>query len=148
CSVVRQCGGGLYAHRYRSGAGFDNPSVYCTDLKELIGFMNDRPAPVPSVRALPAGVLDQLAGGYGDGDTVGRLAEAQVAIARALAYKAARTVAADQHGDGLAEEGWQALSDMDSDPTSRWAVRSVLAHPYVRPWAVGCIAPSRRDAVG
>lgn len=34
-SVV--CGGGLRAHRYRAGEGFDNPSVYCADLYELIG---------------------------------------------------------------------------------------------------------------
>ncbi len=36
CEVVRTCGGGLYAHRYRAGTGFDNPSVYCADLKSLI----------------------------------------------------------------------------------------------------------------
>ena len=36
CSIVRACGGGLYAHRYRSGSGFDNPSVYCDDLKVLV----------------------------------------------------------------------------------------------------------------
>jgi uncharacterized protein len=37
CEVVRICGGGLYAHRYRKSTGFDNPSVYCIDLKSLIG---------------------------------------------------------------------------------------------------------------
>jgi uncharacterized protein len=36
CSVVRVCGAGNYAHRYRAGAGFDNPSVYCVDLKRFI----------------------------------------------------------------------------------------------------------------
>lgn len=36
CSVGRICGGGLYAHRYRAGNGFDNPSVYCGDLYHLI----------------------------------------------------------------------------------------------------------------
>jgi uncharacterized protein len=30
------CGGGLYAHRYRAGHGFLNPSVYCADLFALI----------------------------------------------------------------------------------------------------------------
>ncbi|MBA2951855.1 FxsB family radical SAM/SPASM domain protein [Streptomyces sp. PSKA28] len=30
CPVVASCGGGLYAHRYRTGSGFDNPSVYCS----------------------------------------------------------------------------------------------------------------------
>ncbi|WP_426507733.1 FxsB family cyclophane-forming radical SAM/SPASM peptide maturase [Dactylosporangium sp. McL0621] len=36
CPVVRVCGGGHYAHRYRAGNGFDNPSVYCPDLMRLI----------------------------------------------------------------------------------------------------------------
>ncbi|MFC7649317.1 hypothetical protein ACFQX6_59600 [Streptosporangium lutulentum] len=37
CPVGRICGGGLYAHRYRAGSGFANPSVYCADLLCLIG---------------------------------------------------------------------------------------------------------------
>lgn len=36
CPIHRVCGGGLYAHRYRSGTGFANPSVYCADLMRLI----------------------------------------------------------------------------------------------------------------
>ncbi len=36
CSIQRVCGGGLYAHRYRPGSGFANPSVYCPDLMQLI----------------------------------------------------------------------------------------------------------------
>jgi uncharacterized protein len=46
CHVVRVCGGGLYAHRYRGDkrrgtlatetAEFENPSVYCADLMTLI----------------------------------------------------------------------------------------------------------------
>lgn len=36
CPVVAVCGGGMYAHRYRPGTGFDNPSVYCADLRLLI----------------------------------------------------------------------------------------------------------------
>ncbi len=36
CQVRRICGGGLYAHRYRTGTGFANPSVYCPDLMSLI----------------------------------------------------------------------------------------------------------------
>ena len=43
CPVVRACGGGLYAHRYRSDNGFDNPSVYCDDLKVLIPQVIARP---------------------------------------------------------------------------------------------------------
>jgi uncharacterized protein len=37
CAVMRVCGGGQYAHRYRPGTGFLNPSVYCQDLLRLIG---------------------------------------------------------------------------------------------------------------
>lgn len=36
CQVRRVCGGGLYAHRYRAGRGFANPSVYGPDLFRLI----------------------------------------------------------------------------------------------------------------
>jgi uncharacterized protein len=36
CDLVRICGGGLYPHRYRTGSGFANRSVYCHDLFRLI----------------------------------------------------------------------------------------------------------------
>lgn len=36
CALVRVCGGGDYPHRFRTGHGFDNPSVYCPDLQRLI----------------------------------------------------------------------------------------------------------------
>jgi uncharacterized protein len=36
CRIHQVCGAGLYAHRYRSGTGFANPSVYCPDLMRLI----------------------------------------------------------------------------------------------------------------
>jgi uncharacterized protein len=36
CAVRDVCGGGFYPHRYRSGDGFRNPSVYCADLLRLI----------------------------------------------------------------------------------------------------------------
>jgi uncharacterized protein len=36
CVVREICGGGYYPHRYRGGAGFRNPSVYCPDLFALI----------------------------------------------------------------------------------------------------------------
>ena len=42
CPVLRVCGGGLYPHRYRSGAGFRHPSVYCADLLRLITHVSDR----------------------------------------------------------------------------------------------------------
>jgi uncharacterized protein len=42
CPVLRVCGGGLYPHRYRSGAGFRHPSVYCADLMKLITHVSER----------------------------------------------------------------------------------------------------------
>jgi uncharacterized protein len=42
CPVLRACGGGLYPHRYRSGAGFRHPSVYCADLMRLIDHVRMR----------------------------------------------------------------------------------------------------------
>jgi uncharacterized protein len=41
CTIRRVCGGGLYAHRYRVGTGFANPSVYCPDLMRLIGHIRE-----------------------------------------------------------------------------------------------------------
>lgn len=42
CQVMEICGGGLYPHRYRRGAGFRNNSVYCDDLFRLITHVRDR----------------------------------------------------------------------------------------------------------
>ncbi|MFJ9709212.1 FxsB family cyclophane-forming radical SAM/SPASM peptide maturase [Streptomyces sp. NPDC101234] len=36
CPLLSVCGGGHYAHRYRAGHGFRNPSVYCADLERFI----------------------------------------------------------------------------------------------------------------
>ncbi len=36
CPIHQICGGGHYAHRYRTGVGFRNPSVYCEDMQSLI----------------------------------------------------------------------------------------------------------------
>jgi uncharacterized protein len=42
CPIVGVCGGGHYAHRYVPGQGFQNPSVYCEDMKVLIGHVIER----------------------------------------------------------------------------------------------------------
>ncbi|MDG9728646.1 MULTISPECIES: FxsB family cyclophane-forming radical SAM/SPASM peptide maturase [unclassified Streptomyces] len=42
CPVVQVCGGGLRAHRHHPGNGFDNPSVYCADLRFLIDHVRER----------------------------------------------------------------------------------------------------------
>jgi uncharacterized protein len=41
CRIRQVCGGGLYAHRYRPGTGFANPSVYCPDLMRLISHIRE-----------------------------------------------------------------------------------------------------------
>jgi uncharacterized protein len=75
CPFVNSCGGGLYAHRYRTGSGFDNPSVFCPDLMELIMNIRDREASAPTPSAgraepLTAVQLDELAAGFGSAETV------------------------------------------------------------------------------
>jgi uncharacterized protein len=42
CPEFAVCGGGQVTHRYRPDNGFDNPSVYCNDLKVLIGHVRRR----------------------------------------------------------------------------------------------------------
>jgi len=42
CPVHTICGAGHYAHRYRAGEGFRNPSVYCRELSFLIGHVRSR----------------------------------------------------------------------------------------------------------
>jgi uncharacterized protein len=42
CASHPVCGGGHYAHRYRSGGGYRNPSVYCADMLKLIGHVRGR----------------------------------------------------------------------------------------------------------
>jgi uncharacterized protein len=78
---VRACGGGLYAHRYKSGSGFDNPSVYCEDLRVLVpkvvsaaaaGAGGQRPSPageageVAPRHLIDVEAFDLLAAGPGD----------------------------------------------------------------------------------
>jgi uncharacterized protein len=44
CPVHKVCGAGHYVHRFRPGAGFRNPSVYCDDLFALIHHIRERTA--------------------------------------------------------------------------------------------------------
>lgn len=66
CPLVSVCGGGHYAHRYRAGHGFTNPSVYCVDLQRLIRHVARRLAeaatsmPVAAALSGPAAVSDAL----------------------------------------------------------------------------------------
>ena len=133
CEVVRQCGGGLTAHRYRPGSGFDNPSVYCDDLKELIIAVNSRPSPPSPIGSLPAGVFDRIAYGSGDAAAVAALAEAELAINRALV------------GEVIARFGGQGLPEWErADPA---AFNAAVARPYVRAWAVQALSGAAAPAL-
>ncbi|WP_436771437.1 FxsB family cyclophane-forming radical SAM/SPASM peptide maturase [Yinghuangia sp. YIM S09857] len=44
CRVRDVCGGGYFTHRYRAGAGFGGPSVYCPDLIRFIEHVRGRVA--------------------------------------------------------------------------------------------------------
>ncbi|MEV4756104.1 FxsB family cyclophane-forming radical SAM/SPASM peptide maturase [Micromonospora sp. NPDC049559] len=151
CPVVRQCGGGLRAHRYRDGTGFDNPSAYCADLKELIRSMNlDPPPAVPAVGTgaepaagavdlLPQGqvraaLLDDLGSGPGSAATVGSLAASQLAIVRALLAEAAGGLTG-----AVPARAWELLGQLDGAAPE--AVDAVLAHPYARGWVQGRLDP-------
>ncbi len=57
CPLLTVCGGGHYAHRYRAGKGFANPSVYCSDLQRFIRHVARRLAAavsVPTADRVPA----------------------------------------------------------------------------------------------
>ncbi|SDR27992.1 FxsB family cyclophane-forming radical SAM/SPASM peptide maturase [Thermostaphylospora chromogena] len=124
CPVVKTCGGGLYAHRFRSGTGFANPSVYSPDLLKLITYIRERVD--MRTHTIP---LHDLARGFGDADDIARLAEAQESISRGLIGRAADL--------GGSAEAWDLLVTLDQ--RHRDAVRRVLTHPYIRAWAVNAV---------
>ncbi|MEU8375666.1 FxsB family cyclophane-forming radical SAM/SPASM peptide maturase [Micromonospora sp. NPDC048894] len=136
CPLVRRCGGGLFAHRYRSGSGFDNPSVYCADLAALVRATTTPAGPVPdrSADALPSAVLDDLGSGRGGAESMGQLAAVHHGIARALTVALSPAATADP----VAAAGWRLLVDLDVAAPD--AVQTVLTHPFVRRWAQRCRA--------
>jgi uncharacterized protein len=48
CAEVAVCGGGYAPHRYAQRNGFDNPSVWCADIMELLSHMRARTGLQPS----------------------------------------------------------------------------------------------------
>ena len=132
CPVLRSCGGGLFAHRYREGSGFDNPSVYCADLKAFIDRVSlEREATVPagSPPALSDGRLDQLAAGPGAAEVVRALADGELLINGELLDHLRRRSA----GSPVADRAWELVLGLSDEAPD--AVSAVLAHPYLRPWA-------------
>ncbi|MEN3611057.1 FxsB family cyclophane-forming radical SAM/SPASM peptide maturase [Plantactinospora sp. ZYX-F-223] len=149
CPVVAQCGGGLRAHRYSDVGGFDNPSVYCADLKELIISINRETATdaTPAGVAVPTGpggdllldglptgdLLEDLGAGHGSMTSLRRLAAAQLGYVRGLLVELADRVAGTPTASA-----WELLARLDEEAAE--AVSAVLAHPYLRRWARQCLA--------
>lgn len=144
CPVVDRCGGGLYAHRWRTGSGFDNPSAYCADLLRLIDTVDAYPPPTRPAsgeRAATSPVdelLDDLATGHGSASTLALLADTQLSITRAL-------LAACRDGSGTTA-AWDLLVDLDRSAPE--AVRAILAHPFVRPGLVHRLDSSAPPGLG
>jgi uncharacterized protein len=139
CPVVTSCGGGLYAHRYRTGSGFDNPSVYCGDLEKIITHVRadetaKHPPKHPS-RQPELAHFDALASGYGDAESIAYLRSDQ----RTERRKLLRLLHAQASGltDDTYAAGWSLLVRLDRSAPA--AVEGVLEHPYVRAWAERCI---------
>lgn len=156
CPVVTSCGGGLYAHRYRSGSGFANPSVFCADLLKLItgirqamspGTATGRPGAVTmSTRRrheIPHAELAELAAGFGGREALGHIERAQRSVRRALVAAVHDAAAGLAPGVQTAsvQEGWDLLTRIDTEYPD--AVDAVLGYPYLRVWAVHCLEELR-----
>ena len=154
CPVVASCGGGLYAHRYRTGTGFDNPSAYCADLLKLIGHVRCRTrrpsraaATASPAHGVPAAEFRALAAGLGAASAIEHLAETQASLRRALlaTVYAEATAAAVPGTDALdLPAAWDLLTVIDT--ASPRVLADVLGHPYVRVWAVRCLEQLRLPA--
>jgi uncharacterized protein len=136
CPVVKLCGGGHYAHRYRTGSGFANPSVYCPDLYRLVEHVSDRPplggSPLVT-HVLAEKDFDDLARGGGDVRAIEALAASQRSLRRArLAACVLEVPAAESHGAAL-HAAWEALCELDERAPA--AVEHVLGHPYLGLWS-------------
>jgi uncharacterized protein len=112
CPVVESCGGGLYAHRYSATRGFDNPSVFCDDLRAFVEGVAERVeerAPVVHLR-------DELRFFYVE---LGR---------RLITGQLGRLV-----GQPGGDEAWRLLARLDADEQTRPHVNAVLGYPYLLP---------------
>lgn len=137
----------MYAHRYKSGSAFDNPSVYCGDLIKLIEHAK---AALPRLSAfgrwnpnhvISGSVLAELACGLGGAEAIRELTQAQRSLRRALltaVYQAGTSASAVPAAvKDRMKAAWQVLTISDGD--RRGALDSVLEHPYVRAWADRCL---------
>ncbi|MFG2995532.1 radical SAM/SPASM protein FxsBH, inactivated beta-hydroxylase extension form [Streptomyces sp. NPDC048340] len=129
CPVVRSCGGGLYTHRYKAdgdtGGGFDHPSVYCTDLRELVDGVEGRTA----ARATAPELTDPA-----------ELARSQEELTRVLLAR----LNADRTGDPDWARAWELLAAVEAaGDAGADALDAVLGHPFTRTWVLAAL-----DATG
>jgi uncharacterized protein len=153
CPVVTSCGGGLYTHRYRSETGFANPSVYCADLLKLITHISDclpqvtADRPEPEMHVMSGDTFRALAAGFGDAVAISQLTEAQQSLRRALlgaVYQAGSVARGVPDAARALRASWAVLTFIDGERPE--VLDTVLAHPYVRVWAVRCLEQLRRAA--
>ncbi|MFC9297307.1 radical SAM/SPASM protein FxsB, inactivated metallohydrolase extension form [Streptomyces sp. NPDC057011] len=125
CPVVRSCGGGLYAHRYRAATGFDNPSVYCADLKELVEGVERR--------AGRAAVAPEAGG-------PAALAASQQELTRVLLVRLHEDLAGAGGPDW--QRSWELITAVEAEAPD--ALDAVLDHPYTRTWLLGALDALRQ----
>ena len=151
CPAVTSCGGGLYTHRYRSTTGFANPSVYCADLLKLITHIGDclpqvsADQPEAEMHVLSGDTFNALASGFGDAAAISQLTESQQSLRRTLlgaVYQAGSTApGTPDRARAALRAAWAVLIAIDGERPQ--VVDAVLAHPYVRVWAVRCLEQLR-----
>ncbi|MFD9104404.1 radical SAM/SPASM protein FxsB, inactivated metallohydrolase extension form [Streptomyces virginiae] len=130
CPVVRSCGGGLYTHRYRERNGFDNPSVYCTDLRELVDGVEGRTAHRETAPQLsdPA-----------------ELARSQEELTRILLAR----LNADLAGDPDWAHAWELVAAVErTGGAGADALDAVLDHPFTRTWVLAALDAAREGRSG
>ena len=132
CPVVTSCGGGLYAHRYRSASGFLNPSVYCDDLKKIITHVWAQARTAKSQPSQPdLAHFDALAAGYGGPEAIAYLRSYQRDERHRLLGLLRKY--ASRRGDHAFVADLDFLLHLHASTPA--PVEHVLEHPYVRAWA-------------
>jgi uncharacterized protein len=154
CPVVSSCGGGLYTHRYRDGRGFGNPSVYCADLLSLISHIGRHQAepraavPERPARTISTADFTALGSGLGDAAAITSLSQGQRSLVRALLaavyHEATTSPAVTEPVKAQLQAAWSVLAAVDRDQPEALAV--LVGHPYLRAWAVHCLAQLRAVA--
>ncbi|MHA5051344.1 radical SAM/SPASM protein FxsBH, inactivated beta-hydroxylase extension form [Streptomyces sp. SD15] len=112
CPVVASCGGGLYAHRYSGERGFDNPSVFCADLRAFVDGVAER----ITEHALSPAVF-----------SAEELRFAQVESDRHTLSLIAARHTGEPDWDGV----WRALLDLDGAQGAAPSLDVILTHPYL-----------------